>query len=478
MRLTNSQLDAPPRPRFRFAPPADANDADRCIDLAAAAGLHLYEWQQDAVRVALGIRPDGRWASRIFTLVCPRQNGKGGVLEALELFWLFLCPDDRLIVHTAHRFDTSQEHFLRIRSLVENTPALMRRVQAVRTANGSEGIVLKDGSRLLFKARSKGSLRGPSPDKIVLDEAYYLWDESLSAILPGQGARPNPQTVYASSSPIPGAESDVLRRLCKRGREGDPSMGYLEFSCPPGSDLDDEANWFDANPSLGVGLDIESLRSDRATMTDDGFGAEHLGIWSEAEATGGVIDLDHWNSNRLATAGASWLADPVCFGVEGNASADCFSVTAAGHTESGRIGIDLARHDFGTDWLLEWAIGVDERQQPKGWVFDPKSSTADLFMGDFRAAGLNVIECGMSERALPRATAGFFDDISNDRIEHLGHPAMDAAVEGATWRYVGESRLWDRKAGVAIAPLVSATLARFGLFEAPAAAPAPFLIRR
>jgi len=477
--LTNSQLDAPARPRFQHAPPAEANDAERCIDLAAAAGLVLYEWQKAAIYVALGIRSDGRWASRIFTLICPRQNGKGGVLEALELYWLFLCPTDRLIVHTAHRFDTAQEHFLRIRSLVENTPALMKRVQAIRTANGSEGIVLKDESRLLFKARSKGSLRGPSPDKIVLDEAYYLWDDSLSAILPSMGARPNPQTVYASSSPIPGAESDVLRRLCKRGREGDPSMGYIEYSQPPGVDIDDEANWYDPNPSLPGGfLDIETLRSDRATMTAEAFGAEHLGVWSEADAEAGAIDLAKWRTHQVAMADESWLSDPVCFGVEGNAAGDTFSVVAAGHTPDGRIGLDLVKHDAGTGWLLEWAIGVDGRQQPKGWVFDPKSSTADLFMADFKAAGLNVIECGMTDRALPRATAGMHDDIHNGRVEPLEHPALDAAVTGATWRYVGESRLWDRRAGVALAPLVAATLARFGLLEAPAAAPAPFLIRR
>ena len=465
-----------PKPRYESAPQSTTNDAERCIALAATAGLDLYEWQKQAIYVALGIRADGRWAARIFALICPRQNGKGGVLEALELYWLFLCPDDRLIVHTAHRFDTAQEHFLRLRALIENTPALMKRVRSIRTANGSEGIILKDGSRLLFKARSKGSLRGPSPDKIVLDEAYYLWDEALSAILPGQGARPNPQTVYASSSPIPGAESDVLRRLCKRGRAGDQSMGYVEYSCPKGTDLDDEQAWFEANPSLGVGLDIESLRSDRATMTDEGFGAEHLGMWDEAATLLGVIDLDKYRASaHTLVDGVQWMDDPVCFGVEGNASGTEFTVMAAGHTGPDTLGIEVVRHDFGTDWLLGWAIDVNERQKPKGWVFDPKSSTADLFMQAFKDAGLNVIECGFPDRALPRATAGLFDDLHNGRCQHLAHPALDSAVEAATWRWVGESRLWDRRPGTQIGPLVAGTLARYGLLES-SPAPTPFAI--
>jgi len=399
------------------------------------------------------------------------------VLEALELYWLFLA-DDRLIIHTAHRFDTSQDHFLRIRALVENSPTLMQRVRSIRVANGSEGIVLKDGSRLLFKARSKGGIRGLSPDKIVLDEAYYLWDEALSAILPAMAARPNPQVWYASSSPIPGAESDVLRRLCKRGRAGDPSMAYIEYSCELGVDLDDEDLWHEANPSLGDGLGIETLRSNRATMTDEAFGAEHLGIWTEDEATRGVIDLDLWNKHTLAEAGETWLANPVCFGVEGNASGDSVSIVAAGHTTSGRIGLDVVRHQLGfkidSDELLEWAVDFNEKHQPRGWVFDPKSFTAATHLEKFKASGLNIIECGFPDRAISRATAGLFDDINNGRIEHLNHPALDAAAGSASWRFVGETRLWDRRPGTSIGPLVAATLARFGLIEEAAPAPVPF----
>ena len=69
-------------PRFRFAPPAVGNEADRCIELAAVAGLRLYEWQKDVVRAALGLDPSGRWAARIAALICPRQNGKAGAPPA------------------------------------------------------------------------------------------------------------------------------------------------------------------------------------------------------------------------------------------------------------------------------------------------------------------------------------------------------------------------------------------------------------
>lgn len=471
--MTSSPVAAPPRPRFRLHPPRVESDAQRAIDLAALAGLHLDPWQQDALDAMLGIDAAGKWAARSAALICPRQNGKGAVLEALELYWLFLCPEDRLIVHTAHRFDTSQDHFKRIASLVDNTPTLRKRVKAIRVANGSEGIELLDGSRLLFKARSKGGIRGLSPDKVALDEAFYLWDEAVQAILPAQAARPNPQTVYASSSPIDGPESEFLRRLCLRGRVGDPTLAYIEYSAAPGSDLDDEALWRDVNPSLGDRLLVATLRANRTMMTDEAFGAEHLGIWTEAQKAAGAIDLSAWSGLQVPTADADWLAGEVCFGIEGPPSGDYVSVVAAGMVGD-RVGIELAKREPGTEWLLPWAVEANERRRPKGFVFDPKSATADAHMAAFRAAGLPVIECGFADRALPQATIGINDDIHNDRLRVLSHPLFDAAVEGAERRYLGESWLWNRKAGVDPTPLVAATLARWGLLLPIEAAPEPF----
>lgn len=468
----SSVLAGKPSPRFRLVPDATGSDAQRAIDLAAVAGLILDDWQQDALHAFLLLGADDKWAARVAALICPRQNGKGAVLEALELYWLFLCPEDRLIVHTAHRFDTSQDHFKRIASLVADTPSLSKRVKAIRVANGSEGIELKDGSRLLFKARSKGGIRGLSPDKVALDEAFYLWDEAVQAILPAQAARPNPQTVYASSSPINAPESDFLRRLCKRGRAGDPVMAYIEYSAAPGSNLDDEGEWLKVNPALHTRLSVDTLRANRVAMSDEAFGMEHMGIWTEAEAAPGAIDATAWNGCQVDHLN---LDDPVSFGVEGNASGEWVSVVAAG-ASGDHLGLELVKHQLGTDWLLPWALEANERHKPKAWVFDPKSATADAFLDKFVAAGLPVKECGFTERALPKATLGLHDDIHCDRLRVLRNPLLDAAAAGAEKRFLGESWLWDRKVGTVLSPLIAATLARWGLLEQDAPAPVPFAV--
>lgn len=203
------------RPRFRHLPPSVSSAGQEAVELAASAGLVLDPWQVEVLEGALGERRDGRWSATEVVVIVPRQNGKGAILEARELAGLFLFGE-MLQTHTAHRFDTAIEHFRRVRYLIENTPDLMRKVKKIREANGDEGIELKNGARLNFKARSKGSGRGFSGDLVVLDEAYYLGD--LGDLLPTLSARPNPQVWYTSSAPLPKAESDPLRRLIRRGR--------------------------------------------------------------------------------------------------------------------------------------------------------------------------------------------------------------------------------------------------------------------
>ena len=221
---------APPTapPRFRHVPLHASTAGQDAIDLAAGAGLILDEWQRDVILGSMGRRPDGKWAAKQVGLVVPRQNGKGGILEARQLWGLFLNPRDRLQTHTAHRFDTCLDHFARISRLVEDTPELLARVKdngrgvgdrpsGIKDSNGKESIVLRDGSELRFKTRVKGSGRGASGDAVYFDEAYYLLD--LGSLIPSLSARIDPQVWFVSSAPLPQDESNLLRGLIARGRK-------------------------------------------------------------------------------------------------------------------------------------------------------------------------------------------------------------------------------------------------------------------
>ena len=99
------------------------------------AGLILDPWQELALMSALGEGDDGKWAAFEVGLVVPRQNGTGSILEARELAGLFLFGE-RLIIHSAHQFDTSLEAFRRLLTLIEETPDFSRRVKRVSRSHG------------------------------------------------------------------------------------------------------------------------------------------------------------------------------------------------------------------------------------------------------------------------------------------------------------------------------------------------------
>jgi phage terminase large subunit-like protein len=236
-------------PRILTGPKFSSTAGDEAIHLAAHAGLHLDPWQQLVLRQSLGEDTAGKWAAFEVALLVARQNGKGSCLEARELWGLFL-GGEQLIMHSAHLYKTSVEAYRRIKGLIQNTPDLHKRVLRYPAAHGEEGIELKNGARLQFVARTKGSGRGFTGDCVILDEAYNLDDGALTALMPTMSARPNPQIWYTSSAG--NEDSQVLGRVVRRGHRDDPSLCYMDWSID--HELDGDNDDLDADRArVGAG---------------------------------------------------------------------------------------------------------------------------------------------------------------------------------------------------------------------------------
>ena len=111
--LTGSQL-----PRLYAAPPFVSSSGQEAAELAAMAGLELDPWQRYVLDQGLGERVDGSWSAFEVAVNVPRQNGKNGILEMVELF--FMAQLGLKILHTAHEVKTARTAFLRIASFFEN----------------------------------------------------------------------------------------------------------------------------------------------------------------------------------------------------------------------------------------------------------------------------------------------------------------------------------------------------------------------
>jgi len=464
------------RPAFLNLPADRAGSAGReAVELAALAGLVLDDWQAWALMESLQQRADGKWSAFEVALIVPRQNGKGSILEARQLYGLFL-GGEQLQVHTAHEFKTAYEHFLRITRLVEDTPELDAKVQRIRRGAGEQAIELRTGERLRFLARSNGSGRGLSGDTVYLDEAFALTPEIMGALLPTMSAMPNPQVWLPSSHPRFGQR--VLWELCQRGRGSEsPNLFYAEWGNPTDVSPDDVEARYRANPSMGrvradgSGIAEDFVAAEREAMRafPEEFLRERLGVLIESEA-GGVIPMDAWSACAGQPAD---LADKGHAALSVGPDQRFASLAFAAMRSDGKMQVELARQGAGTAWVVE-ACRKAQADTGRPITVDPRTPTAGV-LDHLRTAGVDLHEATTPE--VVAACAGFQNDVIHATVVHLDAPGLNEALRVADVRPVGEAWVFSARHSQAdITPVQAVVLAAMRARQAPTSAAEAFAI--
>ncbi len=453
-------------PRVWSAPDHVRSSGQDAIDLAESAGLILDPWQAFVLEHALGERDDGKWSAFEVGVMVPRQNGKGAIIEALTLAGLFLF-DERLIIHSAHLFDTSMEAMRRLLELIESTPELEQRVKRVARANGQEGVELKGGQRVRFRARTKSGGRGLTGDRLFLDEAMYLPAAAIAALIPTLSARPNPQVVYTGSAVdrVENPDGVTFARLRERGVDGgDPSAAWFEWSLPAGAPEDvpadvaaDPVSWRIANPAAGARIAEEHIANELRSLDARSFAVERLGVgdWPRTDMpTAAVIDPAVWHA---LFDEESQAMDPVWFGFDVSPTRSWATVAAAGFRDDGLVHAEVVDRRPGAGWLAGRIQELAARHKPAGVVCDRAGQTAGS-VEELERAGVKVTTT--DHRGMVRACGDFYDLVVDGRLRHLGGEPLDAAVRGAVKRDLGDAWAWNRRSSsVDITPLVAVTLA-------------------
>ncbi len=427
--------------------------------------------QRLALDTLLAESSPGVWAAFEGAVVASRQNLKTALFQMIVLADAFLFRTD-LIVWSAHEFGTATEAFLDLKGYVENYDHLRRRTQKVISSNGKEAIHLMDGSRIVFKARTKSGGRGLTGNRVILDEAFALTPSIMGSLMPTMSAVENPQVLYGSSAGL--EESAVLRSVRDRGRAGgDPSLAYVEWCstkpCPDKCDhhvgragcvLDDEAEWARANPALGVRISVEHVRKERVAMPAGEFARERLGRWDDpGEATDG-LDVEKWAACLDAASkvtGKPVLAAMVAHDLTWSA------IALAGYRADGVPHVEVVDYRPGTMWVAQRAADLKAKYDTQLVVLKagPKSSLLDdlddlsVVYEEADAADL-IAACGVVEDRVLRGT-----------LRHIGQPELDIAVTVGRRRPIGDAWTWAIRASNAdISPVVAVTLALWGLRNA------------
>lgn len=490
MAISPLGLETGSKPRVEIAPRGVYHFGAEAADLMVRAGMPLDVWQADAVRLLLTFRSDGLYACFEYAEWVPRQNGKGGILEARVLAGFLLLSGEKLIIWSAHEVKTAIEAFRRLKGLLialgrsisetlieipgPRGPILIK----VNNSHGEEGFERLDQpererQRIRFVARSKGSARGFSGDLVIIDEAFAYTREQQDALMPTMGARQNPQIIYTSTPPLKGDTAEpmyalreraeaILRAGISHGEEramelaAAEGLGYRDWGAAghldklDKIDLDDRELWAATNPALGIRKTAERTAKFRRAMSREGFAREELGIWPRRLLVGGSIDTVKWAA--LADPKSKRVGD-VAIGVDIAPMRDYAAVSVYGLRADELGHGQVVEYHAGTDWLPDAVARWRSQLDPVG-VGMGRGTYASL-KADLEKRGITVsAKLDEPERGdlvviagpdMSAACGHILDDVRDGSIRYVPLAQLDAAVAAAKVTQSGDTVSLSRK---------------------------------
>jgi hypothetical protein len=476
-------------PRVANYPKYVTSAGGEIVDLMAQLGRPLDPWQAWIIERGLGQVKDeyGDLTMAADTCGCwvPRQNGKGDIIMALEIGWLFIYGIP-LIGHSAHLYSTAAEGFVRIKTLVEeNEHILGNALHRVWSGVGNQGIELtpKYGrARLRFMAREGGQGLGFSFPRLILDEAQALDGDLMQTILPTMSAQADPQAWFFGTPPRSGK---AWIYNIKESGEGcapnvawfDYGIDYIDPNTPEFREVvgTEETNRR-TNPSMGVRRPNKTGVRPKAAageLTKLGltmrFAMERNGMWlpRERSADDNAIDPQVWA--KLVAMKPQVPADiAVAFHV--NARRTHATIMWAGKI-GGRWRVGIADHRPGVAWLLDRLAEIKVKYRPVAFTVDARSEAT---IDELKPIGIKLPEDKdkpkRGDLILPTmgdvATAfGLLVDAANaGTVEHHNEPPLNAAV-AVPARPLSGGSTFDHKQGVEVGPSTGAGLAMWAFRE-------------
>lgn len=443
------------------------------VRFASAAGKPFFPWQEGSCTAALACDVDGSFVHRSVVRIIPRQNGKNGEVEFVQIVKMLVLKRP-LQVHSAHKMQTAREHFLRVKEDIEELQKVDPTIRALtvrfKDSDNDRAIICDDfGTRIQFLARATGGGRGFTGDDLYLDEALYLTDSMLGDILPASSAIPNAQIYYLSSHPK--RSHYALLKMVRNGRAGESSgTSYWEWGNefeasdkhPLGVDLTSRRALMNANPSFGATIGDAAVNDERDKMSAEEFARERYGC----------IDVREDSAGWSVFTKASWdeLADPESkpgtvfgFGIDMPPDMSTAVVALASPRPDGRIHVELMRKDYSPDdWLeeklLEWAMDV----KPLGIGYEAGSAVSASAK---RMRRLRKRLTLLSNRDIGVATSLLTAKVRDQQIAHLDDPVLGEALRAARLGKLSEnmSRLTKRNAVEDISPAIAVANALYVL---------------
>lgn len=400
----------------------------------------MLEWQDAILRGWLGVNSLGRWAAQTCGGSVARQNGKtlGLVVPRINYGMIVLGEE---IIYTSHLQKTSTETFESIASFFDSK-ALKKYVKDIKTALGREQVILNNGARIKFLARTRNGGRGQHGDLLIFDEALELDADSQASFLPAISASQNPQTIYISTPPTAKSDCGVFRSIRERALSGDSSrLAWFEWSVDEIGDIKDKSRWYATNPSLGILIQESTVEGECEQMDADTFARERLGWWSRKTAeVETCIDSEDW----AACAEENPKKEGICtYAVKFSPDGSSGSMACCYKPDSG-VSFVYVVENRSLSGGLEWFVNTLTQHHEKAAqiVIDGQSNA--------QALTDRLISNGVPYKTIIRpstkdaiaAYSGFANAVKERRVTHYNQDALNTSATRSAKRKIGSFGGW------------------------------------